>query len=87
MELTILKGYLVGLVPDGRAALELGGFGRNVFGGQRQVVRARFDGQRNALVFGVGDHRNGAGARQVHYVTRHPGDNQVRHFDQFGANR
>ena len=63
----------VGVVPDRRAALELGGAVRDVLGPQGQVVRARLSADRQAGRLGRADRRQRRRAGQVHDMGPAPG--------------
>ena len=52
-------------LADGRRALERGCAVGNLFGGKRQVVRARFDGERQTRGAGLANRRQRVGRRQM----------------------
>ena len=63
---------LVLLVSDGRTALVLGGPGRDVAGGEVEVVVAGLHGQWETLSSGGSDEWQGGGGREVDDVTGNP---------------
>ena len=72
----VLGDYLVGLAPDGGAALELRGPGGDVLGGEGQVVVGGLHRQRGPGRPGLPDQSQRLGRGQVNDVTPDPGGSE-----------
>jgi len=68
------------LAPDGGAALELRGPGRDVLGGEGQVVVGGLHRQRGPRRPGLPDQSQRLSRGQVNDVTPHPERSEVRDF-------